>query len=177
MERHHEFRIESFVFPDGTSVEMLVFDGAGDAAPVGSYHVRGAGTRGAQASANGAPGQTGVAPRVASSSCAVPPPASTVRSGREARVCPLCGSAHVYPLDWQRRGQNTWALLLRCPNCETHRDVVMDRPAVEQLNRELYQAHKAVEEQSRETSRRNFREEAERIVAALASGLIQPMDF
>ncbi len=177
MERHHEFRIEFFVFPDGTSVEMMVFDGAGDAAPIGSYHARGAGTRDAHASESGSAGHTGTVPRVAPSPCAAPPPATTVRSGLDARVCPLCGSAHVYPLDWQRRGENTWALFLRCPNCETHRDVVMDRPAVEQLNRELYKAHKAVEEESRETSRRNFQEEAERIVAALSSGLIQPMDF
>ena len=155
MERHHEFRIELFVFPDGTSVEMMVFDGAGDAAPIGEYRVRGR-----------APEPQG-------------PPAPPVVhvSGAEARACPLCGCELVYPVDWQRRGDNTWRLRLRCPNCETRRDVLMDRPGVEELNRELYRAHQAAAEESRCMTQRNFREEAERIVAALDSGLIQPMDF
>jgi hypothetical protein len=159
MKRHHEFRIELFVFPDGTNVEMLVFNGAGDAAPIGQYHVR-----------DRASGPT------AAPLCTAPPPPA-ITSGLTARVCPLCGSEHVYPLDWTRQGDNTWLLRLRCPNCETVRDVLMERPGVEELNRELYRARQAVADESRSLSRRNFKEEAERIVDALTSGLIQPMDF
>jgi hypothetical protein len=163
MDRQHEFRIELFVFPDGTSVEMMVFDGAGDAAPIGEHHVR------ERAPEPQAPPAPAADPRQAR-------PALHV-SGAEARACPLCGSELVYPTDWVRRGDNTWRLRLRCPNCETRRDVVLDRRGVEDLNRELYRAHQAVAEESRTIARRNFEEEAARIVAALASGLLQPMDF
>ena len=66
---------------------------------------------------------------------------------------------------------------LRCPECETRREVVLGRAAVEQLNRELYHGAKAIAREAERLSRRNFEDEAERIVTALERDLIQPMDF
>ena len=161
MRRHHEFHTELFVFPDGESVEVMVFDGLGDGVPVSAYRAR-------------APEpQAPPAPDAATDAESSAP----IVTGPDARVCPLCGSGLVYPLDWRREGTATWNLLLRCPDCETLRDVLMDRPAVEELNRALYRAHQAVAEESQALTRRNFEEEAERIIAALDAGLIQPMDF
>jgi hypothetical protein len=115
---------------------MMVFDSAGAAAPLTGHRARDVARGPKVPTAPGAsPGSC-----AGQSPCAAPPPA-TIASGREARVCPLCGSEHVYPLHWRRQADNTWAIRLRCPNCETRREVVMERPGVEQLNRELYRAH------------------------------------
>lgn len=161
------FRIELFVFPDGTAAEIMVFDGAGDDVPIGEYHARRPG-------AGSMPAPRRDVPERADS---LPAPPATLVSGPDARVCQVCGCGLVYPLDWHRNGADTWTLRLRCPNCETQREVLMDRAGVEELNRELYRARQAVAEESRCMTRRNFEEEAGRIVAALSSGLIQPMDF
>lgn len=162
MRRHHEFHIELFVFPDGESVELMVFDGLGDDTALSAYRARAPEPQAPPAPPATSKDESATAPMV---------------TGPDARVCPLCGSELVYPLDWRRESTATWTLLLRCPDCETVRDVLMDRPSVEELNRALYHAHQAVAEESKALTRRNFEEEAERIVAALDAGLIQPMDF
>jgi hypothetical protein len=160
-----DFRIERFVFPDGMSVELMVFQ-----------------QQPARRRAAPLPGPC-VAPPPGP--CAAPPPGPADATETPARAndaadagrCPVCGGRLVYPLDWRRTSRSTWTLRLRCPDCETLRCVIMDRVAVEQLNRELYRARQAVAAESQALTRRHFKEEAERIAAALASGLIQPMDF
>lgn len=91
--------------------------------------------------------------------------------------CPVCGSSFVYPVDWDRTGAATWTLVLRCPECETRREVTLGRASVEQLNRELYYGARELARDADQLTRRNFEEEADRIVAALERDLILPMDF
>lgn len=150
-------KIEVFVFPDGTSVEMLVF---------AEVTRRRGGT---------APAAT--APREASppSPCCVPSPPAHEDDG--ADECPVCGSTLVYPVDWDRSGPAAWTLHLRCPECETRREVVLGRASVEQFNRELYHGAQAVARAAEHMTRRNFEDEAERLVVALERDLILPMDF
>jgi hypothetical protein len=150
-----KFRIELFVFPDGTSVEMMVF---------GETRRR----RAAQAP-KAAPAVTAPLPH-----CAPPPPP---REDPEAHKCPVCGGALVYPVDWDRTGPSAWTLDLRCPDCETRREVTLGRASVEQLNRELYFGAQALAREADQMIRRNFEDEAERIVTALERDLILPMDF
>jgi hypothetical protein len=151
-----KFKIELFVFPDGTSVEMMVFDGtrARHAAPV----------------AKAAPAATAPLP-----SCAVPPPPP--KEDLEAHKCPVCGGTLVYPMDWDRSGPTAWTLDLRCPDCETRREVTLGRASVEQFNRELYFGAQALAREVDQMSRRNFEDEVDRIVVALRRDLILPMDF
>ncbi len=150
-------KIEVFVFPDGTSVEMMVFDES----------VR---RRGAVPSA--APS---VREASAPASCSVPSPPAHENDG--ARECPTCGSTLVYPVDWDRSGPAVWTLQLRCPECETRREVVLGRAAVEQFNRELYQGAQDIARAAERVTRRNFEDEVERLVVALERDLILPMDF
>jgi hypothetical protein len=175
-----EYRVELFVFPDGLSVELMVFDEPADRAS------RGSSTHGRAGRAPEPQAPPALSPTDASQPFAGGAAAHTrnaqdttpcVARGVEARRCPVCGGELVYPLDWRRTSKTSWTLRLRCPDCETMRDVLMERPDVEELNRHLYRAHQAVAEESRNLARRNFEEEAERFVAALASGLIQPIDF
>jgi DNA-directed RNA polymerase subunit RPC12/RpoP len=159
--REQSYKIELFVFPDGTSVEMIVFDADRrcDACAPAPTAPR---TQTANATA-GAP-----AP------CRVPPPP---REDPDAHTCPVCGSRLVYPVDWERSGDAAWTLQLRCPECETRREVTLGRASVEHINRELYHGAQAMAHEAERLTRRNFEDEAERIVAALERDLIQPMDF
>jgi len=152
---HEDYKIELFVFPDGTHVEMIVFD------PV---------SRGRGAS-QGARTRTRTAP----APCCVPAPPPP--EDPDAHHCPVCRSTLVYPLDWDRSGPASWTLILRCPECETRREVTLGRATVEEFNRELYHGAQAIARECDLMTRRNFEEEAERIVAALERDLIQPMDF
>ena len=153
---HEEYKIELFIFPDGTQVEMIVFDqltrGRGIASPAASTRTR-----------------TAPAP------CCVPPPLPP--EDPDAHHCPACRSTLVYPLDWRRSGPASWTLILRCPECETRREVMLGRASVDEFNRELYYGAQAIAREADLMTRRNFEEEAERIVAALERDLILPMDF
>jgi hypothetical protein len=153
------YKIEVFVFPDGTSVDVLVFEESarrrGVTAPAAAAH------RGSCA-----PGP-----------CCVPPPPAQEDDGEGAHECPACGSTLVYPVDWDRSGRAAWTIHLRCPECETRREVVLGRAAVEQFNRELYHGAQAIAREADHLMRRNFEDEVERIVVALERDLILPMDF
>lgn len=148
-------RIELFVFPDGTAVQMMVFDQA----------------RRHRTAPAPTPAPSGPAPLPC---CAPPAPA---RQDLEAHRCPVCGGTLVYPVDWDRSGPASWKLDLRCPECETRREVTLGRASVDQLNRELYLGAQALARDADRMMRRNFEDEVDRIVAALEHDLIQPMDF
>jgi hypothetical protein len=157
--KHADYKIELFVFPDGSQVEMIVFDrarrlggAAADAPPT-------------------APAQTQTAP---APPCAAPPPPP---DEPDVDRCPVCNGTLVYPVDWDRSGPASWTLALRCPECETRREVTLDRSSVERLNRELYLGAQALARTADRMMRRNFEDEVERIVAALDHDLILPMDF
>jgi hypothetical protein len=159
-----QFRLELFVFPDGTPVEIIVFDETD-------------GTHGCVRDCGAADRRDTAARANASATdpdCDAPP---AVTAGEGVHSCPLCGCDLVYPVEWVRRENRTWLLTLRCPNCELARDVVADREAVEHLNRWLYQSAQVLAREADELGRRYFEEEAEKLVAALRGDLILPMDF
>jgi hypothetical protein len=159
-----QFRLELFVFPDGTPVEIIVFDETG-------------GTQGCAHDCNAADRcQTAAAvnPSAVDPDSGAPP---AVTAGEGTHSCPLCGCDLVYPVEWVRREDHTWLLTLRCPNCELAREVIADREAVEHLNRWLYQSARVLAREADELGRRYFEEEAEKLVAALRGDLILPMDF
>jgi hypothetical protein len=89
----------------------------------------------------------------------------------------VCHSPLVYPIDWDRSGGASWTLILRCPECETRREVMLGRASVEAFNRALYQGAQAIARAADTMTRRNFEDEVERIVVALEHDLILPMDF
>jgi hypothetical protein len=154
---HEDYKIELFVFPDGTQVEMIVFDPA-------------ARRRGAAA-----PAKAATKTKAAPAPCCMPAPAPP--EDADVHHCPLCRSTLVYPIDWDRCGPASWTLILRCPECETRREVILGRASVEEFNRELYHGSQAIARAADKMTRRNFEDEADRIVAALERDLILPMDF
>ena len=163
-----DFNTELFIFPDGTAVEIIVFDrqGVPAASPSGACRAS------ASASPDGErPSACGSAGRELST---VPAPPHVEQ---DAHVCPVCGSSLVYPVDWTRRDEASWSITLRCPECETHRHVLLNRSGVEQFNRELYLGAQAVAREADRMCRSNFAEESAKLVEALELDLILPMDF
>ena len=158
---HEDYKIELFVFPDGTQIEMIVFDPRTGRRTAPSAR---AGTRKAPAQTKAAPAPCSVP--------APPPPEDT-----DAHRCPVCRSPLVYPIDWDRAGPASWTLILRCPECETRREVLLGRASVEEFNRELYRGAQVIARAADRMTRSNFEEEVERIVVALEHDLILPMDF
>lgn len=184
-----DFRIELFVFPDGTEIEMLVFEKPAGA--TGDADGRGERRRETPRRAAAAGATSPAALEAASRGQAEPraivtpedvgrhrPPADEApEPGRKPHVCPVCGSELVYPVDWQRTSDTAWRLRLRCPECETERDAVLGRADVEEYNRRLYYGSQELAQAAQEMGRRNFEEEAAKLVAALEMDLILPMDF
>mgnify|MGYP000887325239 CR=1 FL=1 len=166
-----DFRIELFIFPDGTAVEMMVFDqperDASSSAPSGSS--AGRASAAPSTPAPPAPGSCCVADRVSG--------LAAVASADEVNVCPVCHGDLVHPVDWRRAGDSMWRLRLRCPECETERSVVLGRPEVERLNRELYHGTRVLAREAQRVERQNLEDEAHRFIAALRRGDIQPIDF
>jgi len=187
--REQDFRIELFVFPDGTEIEMLVFEkpvertggaaGRDEARCETPRRAAAADATSPAAREAAARGQADPAPTVTpedvgrhqSGAGEAPEP------GRRPHVCPVCDSELVYPVDWQRTSDVAWLLRLRCPECETERDATLGRADVEEFNRRLYYGSQELAQAAQEISRRNFEEEAAKLVAALEMDLILPMDF
>ena len=160
-------RMELFIFPDGTAVEVIVFAPASTPSQASSRPTR---ERDAGPAAREA--QTDAKPTATQA----PPPVGQEPRGA-AHECPLCGCDLVHPLDWERNREASWNLVLRCPNCETQRRVVLGREGVEAFNREIYLGAKVLAREADAMTRRNFAEEAAKLVEALALDLILPMDF
>ncbi len=160
--RTDDYRVELFIFPDGTSVELMVFDRARRARAA------------AQSGAAGRPASAAPA-KPAPPSCSAPPPPPP--EDPEAHRCPVCGSTLVYPVDWDRSSPASWTLCLRCPECETRREVMLGRASVERFNRELYFGAQALARAADQMARRNFEDEVDRMVVALEHDFILPMDF
>jgi hypothetical protein len=179
----HDFRIEFFVFPDGTEIEMLVFEKPTERTrtlgedgeerhDVPARHEEPARHTAQQIVPEAASAVTESAVAEPAADQEEPPP-----DGREYHVCPLCHGELVYPIVWFRANDTAWQLRMRCPECETERDVIAGRADVEDLNRRLSRGSQELAKAADEMSRRNFEEEAAKLVAALELDLILPMDF
>ncbi len=153
-------RRERFIFPDGSSVEIVVF---------GPSH------RGGEAYAP--PAAWTAHDRETAAPAAHAPAADGARLTAAPSVCSRCASEFLYPEDWVRNRDGGWNITMRCPNCEARVHIVLGREAVEELNRSLYRHTQALARQADTLSRRNFEEEADKLVRALARDLILPMDF
>ena len=189
-----DFRIELFVFPDGTEIEMLVFEKPVErsSGEVGRDEARCETPRRAAAADPTSPAALSPAARSQAEPAGAGAPtveaaprettpreagADEPEPGRDPHVCPVCHSELVYPVDWQRTSDTAWQLRLRCPECETERDATLGRADVEEFNRRLYYGSQELAQAAQEISRRNFEEEAAKLVAALEMDLILPMDF
>lgn len=92
-------------------------------------------------------------------------------------VCPECRSELVYPVRWDERTGESWEITLRCPDCEWWHTGDFGDEAVDEFDEVLNEGTEQLLESLRSFARVNMEEDIERFVNALASGLIEPMDF
>jgi hypothetical protein len=115
------------------------------------------------------------------------PPAAAAEASRTAQpataarvelhLCKSCGSALVYPVDWDEAGREHWEVSLRCPDCEWTDRGVFSQDDVERFDEELDRGTEALVEDLRRLMHANMEDEIERFVTALAADHIIPEDF
>ena len=190
-EDNQDTRVELFIFPDGSSVEIIVAPAfcSPSSSPAGS-------PANSQAKSNAGSPATSRAnsdtsshasspaksrnPKRDSATATHPAPlddhATLILDG-SAHVCPLCASDLVYPVDGTRIDDNHWRLTLRCPNCELSRDVVLTQEGAERLDHQLCHGLEVLAHEADELSRQHFEEEGEKLIDALRNDRILPIDF
>ncbi len=99
------------------------------------------------------------------------------RAVEDLRRCINCPSALVQPVFWEEQAQETWHVLLRCPECETWRDERFDQATVEAFDEALDDGVDALTADYRGLCRANMADEIGRFAAALDAGAIAPEDF
>ena len=99
-----------------------------------------------------------------------------VDSGRP-QVCSRCESPLVYPTAWRVVDHESWAVDLRCPNCEHSTSLVLGQAAAERFDEDLERGAETLMDDLARLAEANMAEDVERFVAALAADAIQPVDF
>jgi hypothetical protein len=92
-------------------------------------------------------------------------------------ICFNCRSELVFPLDWVEAGERHWRILLRCPECEAHREGVFEQDIVERLDDELERAANRLLDELRQVTYANMSDEIDFFVRALDADLVVPSDF
>jgi len=148
MPGYHTKRIS---LPDGKFIEIVVFGGEDGAA--------------AEAQAPGTDMAT------------VPAATETRPPVRDLHICPECVCDLVYPVGWDERRSDRWSITLRCPNCEWWHTGEYGDGEVERFDDVLNEGTEYLLDTLRSFSRSNMEDDVERLIEAIESGLIQPMDF
>jgi hypothetical protein len=91
--------------------------------------------------------------------------------------CVACSSELVYPVRWEEAGADNWSVLLRCPNCDVHREGIFSQTNVEEFDEELDRAGDVLARDYKRLVRENMAAEIERFVGALEADAILPEDF
>jgi hypothetical protein len=95
----------------------------------------------------------------------------------DLHVCTRCASHMAYPTAWEEAGPESWAVEIRCPECEELREGVFSQTAVEAFDEVLDAGTDALMADYRRLTRANMAEEMERFAAALHADAIVPEDF
>jgi hypothetical protein len=95
----------------------------------------------------------------------------------DLHVCSRCASRMAYPTTWEEAGPESWAVEIRCPECEEVREGVFSQTAVEAFDEVLDAGTDALMADYRRLTRANMAEEMERFAAALHADAIMPEDF
>ena len=95
----------------------------------------------------------------------------------ELHICEACGSDLVYPIEWAPADERTWAVELRCPDCEWSRNGVHAQQVVDRFDIELDRGTDMLIEDLARLTRANMEDEIERFIHALHADHILAEDF
>ena len=95
----------------------------------------------------------------------------------ELHVCPSCESDLVYPVTWEERSGDSWAIERRCPNCEWQHTGEFAQEDVELFDDALNDGTEELLVTLRNFARSNMEADVNRLIDAIRLDLIEPMDF
>ncbi len=102
---------------------------------------------------------------------------ATATEQQDLHVCPECAGDLVYPVGWEERRGDAWEITLRCPDCEWWHTGEYNDDIVERFDDALNDGTEDLLASLRTFARANMEEDVERLVEAIQSDMILPMDF
>jgi len=91
--------------------------------------------------------------------------------------CPLCHGDYVVPVWWDALDDDRWQMLLRCPQCETFRDVVASNEVANEYEVALAKGMETIAASLYRSDRERMAGEVDVFIAALERDLIDAADF
>jgi hypothetical protein len=102
---------------------------------------------------------------------------SQTSTSRGLHICPNCSSRFVQPVEWEPAGDESWSVLLRCPECEVFQAGVYAQPELDAYDVELDRAEALLRVAYAQVSNENMAAEIDAFALALDAGAILPEDF
>jgi uncharacterized Zn finger protein len=105
------------------------------------------------------------------------PPAQLTALEHGLEHCPQCHADFVVPAEYAEAGERHWWMLLRCAQCETMREILVDDDAAEAFDLALDRGLNAIKRTVERLERERMTVEAATLKAALERDLIDASDF
>ena len=102
---------------------------------------------------------------------------SRTSTSRSLHHCPNCSSELVQPVQWDPADEETWSVLLRCPECEVFQAGVYSQAEVDAYDAELDRGESLLRVTYMQLATENMASEIDAFAGALHAGAILPEDF
>jgi hypothetical protein len=102
-------------------------------------------------------------------------PRTTTSNG--LHVCPSCSSPLVQPVEWEPASDDSWSVLLRCPECEVFQAGVYGQSKLDAYDLELDRGESLLRVAYLQVSTENMAAEIDTFAHALEVGAVLPEDF
>jgi hypothetical protein len=102
---------------------------------------------------------------------------SRTTASHALHVCPSCSSKLVQPVEWEPAEDDSWSVLLRCPECEVFQAGVYGQAELDAYDVELDRGEALLRVAYLQLSTENMAEEIDSFAHALEAGAVLPEDF
>lgn len=100
-----------------------------------------------------------------------PPPGSGLQQ------CSACRADCVVPVSWEEAGNQHWQIVLRCPECETYREVVVGNDVAKRYEADLSRGMEEIAAALARSDRARMERDVHALIVALERDLIDAADF
>jgi transcription elongation factor Elf1 len=101
----------------------------------------------------------------------------TPSPGSGLHQCRVCHDEFVVPVCWEEVDDERWHMLLRCAQCETYRDVIVNNDVAKVYERDLDRGRAEIAATLERRDRARMVAEVHVFIAALERDLIDAADF
>jgi hypothetical protein len=98
-------------------------------------------------------------------------------TARGLHVCPDCASDLVQPIDWSEAPEESWTLVLNCPNCDWYTEGLYTQDQVRELEDRLDEGLADMLRDLQRLTQANMADQIDRFITALHADQILPEDF